>query len=69
LGQDEETKVGPNGTTQEEDMNLKNHKTSEVEQLRRWRYKQINHRTLEEGVRKRKKHNEFMNKNMWRLFQ
>jgi hypothetical protein len=32
-----------------------------VEQLKRRRYKQRYHRTLEEGVRKKKNHREFRN--------
>jgi hypothetical protein len=34
---------------------LKNHITSKVEELRRRRYSQRYHRTLEEGVKKKKK--------------
>jgi hypothetical protein len=47
---------------------LKTHRTSKVEQLKRWRYKQRNHRTSKEGVKKRKNHTKFKNKDMWRLF-
>ncbi len=41
---------------------MKIHRTSEVEQLKRRRYKQRYHRTLEEGVRKKKNQREFRNK-------
>jgi hypothetical protein len=46
---------------------LRNHMTSEVEQLRR-RYNQKNHKTLKEGVKK-KNQKQFRNKKRWRLFQ
>jgi hypothetical protein len=39
-----------------------------VEELRRRKYRQKNHRTLEEGVRKSKNHRKFKNKNNWKLF-
>jgi hypothetical protein len=48
---------------------LKNHKTSEVEQLGRMRYNHRNHRTLKEGVMKKKNHREFKYGKRWRLFQ
>jgi hypothetical protein len=47
---------------------VKTPRTSKVEQLKRWRYKQRNHRTSKEGVKKRKNHIKFKNKDMWRLF-
>jgi hypothetical protein len=40
-----------------------------VEQLRRRRYIHRYHRTLEEGIRKKKNQREFKNKKRWRLFQ
>jgi hypothetical protein len=46
---------------------LRNHMTSEVEQLRR-RYNQRYHRTLKEGVMKKKNQREFKNRKRWRLF-
>jgi hypothetical protein len=42
--------------------------TLEVEQLKRQRNRQRNHRTSEEGVKKNKNHKEFKNKDRWRLF-
>jgi hypothetical protein len=42
--------------------------TSKVEQLRRRRYNQKYHRTLEEGVTKKKNQKEFRNRKRWRLF-
>jgi hypothetical protein len=39
-----------------------------LEQLRRRRYKQRYHKTLEEGVKKKKNQREFRNKKRWRLF-
>jgi hypothetical protein len=47
---------------------LKNHKTSEVEQLKRRRYNQRYHKTLEERVKKNKNQREFRNRKRWRLF-
>jgi len=41
--------------------------TSKVEQLRR-RYNQRYHRTLKEGVMKKKNQREFKNRKRWRLF-
>jgi hypothetical protein len=46
---------------------LRNHKTLQVEQLRR-RYSQRYHRTSREGVRKKKNQREFKNRKRWRLF-
>jgi hypothetical protein len=69
LNQNEETEARLSGTVQEEECRLRNHRISKVEQFRRRRYKQKNHRTLEEGVRKRKNHREFKNKDKWKLFQ
>jgi hypothetical protein len=48
---------------------LRNDKTLEVEQLRWQRYRLINHKTLEEGVRKRNNQRELKNKDRWRLCQ
>jgi hypothetical protein len=48
---------------------LKNHMISEMEELRRGRYSQKNHRTLEEGVGKKKNDIELRNMKRWRLFQ
>jgi hypothetical protein len=39
-----------------------------MEQLKRRRYKQRNHKTSKKGVKKEKKHRDFRNKDMWRLF-
>jgi hypothetical protein len=47
---------------------LRNHMTSEVEQLRR-RYNQKNHMTLKEGVKKKHNHRKFRNRKRWKLFQ
>jgi hypothetical protein len=47
----------------------RNHMTSEVEWLGKRKYNKINHKTLEEGIKKRKNHKEFRNRNEWRLFQ
>jgi hypothetical protein len=48
---------------------LKNRMISEVEQLRKGRYSQKNHRTLEEGVGKKKNDIELRNMKRWKLFQ
>jgi hypothetical protein len=48
---------------------LNNYMTSEVEQLRRRGYSQRNHKTLKEGVRKKKNLKEFRNMKRWRIFQ
>jgi len=40
-----------------------------MEELGRRRYNHRNHRTLEEGVKKKKNHKEFRNGKSWRLFQ
>jgi hypothetical protein len=37
-------------------------------QLQRRRYRQRKHRTSKEGVKKKKNHKEFRNKNKWRVF-
>ncbi len=66
--QDEENETGLSGTTQKRKCKLRNHKTSEVEQLNKI-YRQKNHMTLEEGVMNRKNHKKIKNKNRWRLFQ
>jgi len=42
---------------------------SKVEQLKKRRYNQKNHKTLEEGVRRKKNPKQFKNKKRWRLFQ
>jgi len=47
---------------------MRNHKTSEVEQLKRQRYKQNNRKTSKEETKKRKNHRELKNKDRWRLF-
>jgi len=43
--------------------------TLEVQQLMRRKYSHRNHRTLEEGVKKKKNHKKFKNMKRWRLFQ
>jgi hypothetical protein len=48
---------------------LRNHMISKVEQLKRRRYNQSNHKTLEEGVNRKKNHRQFKNMKRWRLFQ
>jgi hypothetical protein len=48
---------------------LRNHKTSKVEQLRRRRYSQRYHKTLEEGVKKKEDQREFKDRKSWKLFQ
>jgi hypothetical protein len=44
---------------------VRSHKILEVEQLKRWNYKQKNHKTS----MKKKNHRKLRNKDMWRLFQ
>jgi hypothetical protein len=39
-----------------------------MEQLKRRRHNHRNHKTLEEGVRKKQNHRTFRNRKMWRLF-
>jgi RAB protein geranylgeranyltransferase component A len=55
LGQDEETKVGPNGTTQEEEIKTEEVQTEESQDLKG-------------GVVKKKIKKEFRNTKRWRLF-
>ncbi len=53
-GQDEETETRPGGTTSKEEIQIKeSHDLKKVEQLRK-RYNQRYHKTLNEGVRKKK---------------
>jgi hypothetical protein len=40
-----------------------------MEQFKRRRYNQKNHKTLEEGVKKKQNHIKFNNRKRWRLFQ
>jgi len=53
---DEEVEIGPNGIAHEEEVQLKNHRTSKEKQLSRRKYRQRNHKTSREGAKKRKNH-------------
>jgi hypothetical protein len=48
---------------------MRNHRTLEVEEFKRWNYRQKNHKTSKVGVRKKKNHKKLRNKDKWRLFQ
>jgi hypothetical protein len=62
-------KQGPMEQLKKRKCRIKNHRTSQVEQLWRWRYRKNNHVTSKERVRKRKNHRELGNKDKWKLFQ
>jgi hypothetical protein len=62
-------KKGPMEQFRRRKCKLRNHKTLKLEQLRRWRYRQKNHWTSNEGIRKRENHGELKDKDKWRLFQ
>ncbi len=61
-GRDEKIEVGPNGIAQEEEVWTKESQDFKMEQLKMRRYNQRYHRTLKEGVRKKKNQKKFRNR-------